>query len=123
MDYYDIGPADTFGHEFEEGMLELYKSKIEPGCQMFSSELPFLLSTLDGFIINSKIPVEIKTKRKGSIDNLIYAYYHKLQLTVFVTNNLELILINYIIDTSFHLIKINSDQQFIDNCFQLLEYG
>lgn len=101
INFYSAGIA------IEEIVLELLKGRIIPGPQIFSMESPYISATPDGFMSNEGIPVEIKTKQHGSINDVIRLHYHQIQFIMYCANSNTLILMACIYNTEFNIVRIH----------------
>lgn len=114
--HYEIMEMYSAGIAVEAVLLALFKDKISSGLQTFSSLFPYISASPDRFIKGEGIPVEIKTKEKGSLEDIVRLHYHQIQFTMFCGEKDRLLLIAYIYNQMFDIVEIQRDQPFIDYC-------
>jgi len=120
-EYYSTMHGVTLGMQIEGIFLDILRNHLKKGHQIFNDKQLWLSATPDAFTINDNIPVEIKTKNKGTLLEVIRSHYHQLQMTMYCANSPVLLLIIYILTDKFYVVKLYKDKNFIIECLHRLE--
>ncbi len=121
--YYDVQNTFSIGHAIESSLCKLFSDILTPGYQIISKDHTWLSATPDCYMKKNGLPVEIKTAEKGSIKEIISKHYHQLQFSMVCSNSDMIIVIVYIINKQFEVLKLRRDQPFINKCLPRLEYS
>jgi hypothetical protein len=123
LEYYETGPVNTLGMLIEDIFLYFFRSKLKKGHQIFNSKRLWLSATPDAFRISDNIPVEIKTKIKGKVLDVIKAHYHQLQLSIYCADSDRIIVIIYLLNNQFSVLELFRDDHFINECLPRLDFA
>lgn len=87
----------------------------------FSKTHPWISATTDGYIIFDNTPIEIKTANKGNVDQLLRKHYHQLNYTMHCAASNYIIVIVYIFENEFRILRVEKDKKFISRTIRHLE--